>query len=144
MHIIRKFLDGLFSNRKITSEYCWELVAPQPKIDWPYFARELTNQQLCLMRAFSRIVHYMPQEPVYELMDGYDMDVAGINIKNENDLIEYLNYVASSGMTSLTYLLCHKSNQFPDRMGPKYRSLIENMRKLGVVGAVENLTKENN
>lgn len=134
MHVICTFLDQLFSNRRITSEYCWEMIVPQPKIDWPYFEGELTNEQLCVFRALSRIAYYLPQEPFYELMHGYAWDIAKSIVRNESDLIEYSKYVTSSGGTLCTFVLCQKSYQWPDRMGPKCRFMFENIQKLGVVG----------
>lgn len=133
MHVISTFLDQLFSNRKVTSEYCWEVIAPQPKIDWAYFERVLSSEQLCSFRAISRIAYYLPQEPFYELVDGYEWDIAGRCVQNENDLIEYSKYVASSVATLCTFVFCHKSYQWPDRMGPKCRTMLENARKMGLV-----------
>lgn len=135
MHVIYTFLDQMFSNRKITSEYCWQVIhgAPQPIIDWPYFERVLSHEQLCAFRSIARIAYYMPQEPFYELMEGYEWDIAGRYVQNEKDLIEYSKYVASSVATLCTFVFCHKSYKWPDRMGPKCRSMLENARKMGLV-----------
>lgn len=133
LSITLTFLDQLYSNRKITSEYCWDVIAPKPQINWPYFERVLNNDQLSAFRSLSRIAYYLPQEPFYELMDGYEWDIVGRCVQNENDLIKYTNLVASSISVMMTFVFCHKSNQWPDRMGPKCRTMIENARKIGVV-----------
>lgn len=137
--VIVKFLDQLFSNRKITSEYCWDTTSSNPKIDWPYFHQKLSEEQLCSFRAISRIAYYMPQEPFYELVEGYKWDIEGRAVLNENDLIEYSKYVASSVATLCTFVFCHKSYHWPDQMGPKCRSMLENARKMGLVCEISSL-----
>lgn len=131
--IIVEFLNQLFANRRITSDYCWELVNKSAAIDWKYFEKELTNEQLRSFRAISRIAYYMPQEPFYELVEGYKWDIEERAVLNENDLIEYSKYVASSVATLCTFVFCHKSNQWPDNMGSKCHTMLENARKMGLV-----------
>lgn len=134
VEIISTFLDQMFSNRKIKSEYCWETTESEPNIDWTYFEKHLTKEQLSSFRAINRIVYYMPQEPFYELVEGYKWDIDGRAVLNENDLIEYSKYVASSVATLCTFVFCHKSCHWPDEMGPKTRTMLENARKMGLVG----------
>lgn len=131
---ILKFLDQLFANRRITSDYCWEVTTSSDvTIDWKYFEKQLTNEQIASFRAIARIAYYMPQEPFYELVEGYKWDIDGRAVLNENDLIEYSKYVASSVATLCSFVFCHKSYQWPDRMGPKCKSMLENARKMGMV-----------
>lgn len=135
--IIVEFLDQLFANRRITSEYCWELMkGAKCNIDWKYFEKHLTKEQAASFRAISRISYYMPQEPFYELVDGYNWDTVGRAVHNENDLIEYSKCVASSVATLCIFVFCYKSSRWPDQMGAKCRSMIENARKMGVVGHI--------
>lgn len=133
VRVILEFLDQLFSNRTITAEYCWKTNGSDPVIDWKYFEKQLTAEQLCSFRAIARIAYYMPQEPFYELVEGYKWDIDGRPVLNENDLIEYSKYVASSVATLCTFVFCHKSYKWPDKMGPKCRSMLENARKMGLV-----------
>lgn len=144
IEVIYKFLDQLFSNRKITSEYCWEVISPQPEIDWEYFESVLTHEQLCSFRAVSRIAYYLPQEPFYEFQDCLEWDINGHCVQNENDLIEYGKYGVSSATTLIAFVLCHKSNQWPDRMGPMSRFMIENVRKMGTVRIILKYQIDNN
>lgn len=130
---ILDFLNQLFSNRKIKSDYCWETDGSEPKIDWKYFEMHLTKEQLSSFRAIARISYYMPQEPFYELIDGYKWDIDGRAVLNENDLIEYSKYVASSVATLCTFVFCHKSYKWPDNMGPKSRAMLDSARKMGLV-----------
>lgn len=135
--IAYEFFDQLFSNRKITSKYCWQVIASQPKIDWPYFERLLSQRDLCMFRAMARIAYFLPQEPFYELMSGYKSDITADRcIQNENDLIEYAASVASSASTLIALDFCHRSNRGPDQMGSNYRIMIENVRKMGVVRSI--------
>lgn len=131
--VILEFLDQMFSNRKITSEYCWEITSSDPKIDWKYFEKQLTKEQLSSFRAINRIAHYMPQEPFYELVEGYKWDIDGRGVRDEDDLIEYSKYVASSVAVLCSFVFCHKSCHWPDEMGPKSRAMLENARKMGLV-----------
>lgn len=131
--VILEFLDQLFSNRRIKSEYCWETNDTDPNIDWKYFEKQLDNEQMSAFRAIARIAYYMPQEPFYELVDGYKWDIDGRPVLNENDLIEYSKYVASSVATLCTFVFCHKSYQWPDNMGPKCRKMLDSARKMGLV-----------
>lgn len=75
----------------------------------------------------------MPQEPFYELMQGYQRDVDRQCIQNENDLIEYAAMVSGNASIMVTWVLCHKSNQWPHKMGSKYGIMLENARKTGTV-----------
>ncbi len=134
LDVITQFLNQLFANRKTSSGYTWQLTNNcEPSIDWKYFEKHLTGKQLCAFRGIARISFYMPQEPFYELVDGYKWDIDGRAISHEDDLIEYSKYVASSVATLCTFIYCHKCCQWPDEMGPKSRSMLENARKMGLV-----------
>lgn len=137
VRVILEFLDQLFSNRKIKSEYCWETISSDPIIDWKHFEKQLTKEQLSSFRAITRIAYYMPQEPFYELVEGYKWDIDGRAVLHENDLIEYSKYVASSVATLCTFVFCHKSYKWPDNMGSKSRSMLENARKMGLVSLIK-------
>lgn len=135
LNVITQFLNQLFSNRVNVSGYTWQSTTNncEPSIDWKYFEKQLTEKQLCAFRGIARISCYMPQEPFYELISGYKWDIDGRAIRNENDLIEYSMYVASSVATLCTFIYCHKCSQWPDEMGPKSKSMLENARKMGLV-----------
>lgn len=138
LNIILKFLDQLFANRYNVSEYSWQIANNncEPSIDWQYFEKQLSEQQLCTFRGIVRISNYMPQEPFYELVNGYKWDIDGRAIRHENDLIEYSQYVASSVATLCTFIFCHKCHQWPDDMGPKSKLMLENARKMGMVSYI--------
>ncbi|XP_031621320.1 bifunctional lycopene cyclase/phytoene synthase-like [Contarinia nasturtii] len=138
IRVIVEFLDQLFSNRTIKSEYCWERNGSSPKIDWKYFEETLTKEQLSSFRAIARISYYMPSEPFYELVEGYKWDIDGRPVLHENDLIEYSKYVASSVATLCTFVFCHKGYKWPDTIGP----MLENARKMGLVLQICNISRD--
>lgn len=134
LNVITEFFHQLFANRENVSAYTWKSRNNcKPSIDWKYFERQLTQKQLCAFRGIARISGYMPQEPFYELVNGYKWDIDGRAVLHENDLIEYSEYVASSVATLCTFIFCHKCSQWPDEMGPKCRLMLENARKMGLV-----------
>lgn len=135
VEIITKFLDQLFSNRRVTDVYMWECdqLVNYPTVDWKYFKNHLDEKQLASFRSIARIVYYLPQEPFYELVQGYIWDIEQRTVRNEDDLLEYSKYVASSVATLCTFVFCHKTYQWPDSFGPKCKSMLENARKMGMV-----------
>lgn len=133
LNIWQQFLDQLFSNRQITTEYCWRTVSTEPKIDWPYFEHELNHLELSVFRSVARIAFYLPQEPFYDVIKAFKWDLDGRNIEDENELIEYSTNVSAWFATICTIEVCHTSLQWPDRMGPKCRQLLNGVRKIGVV-----------
>lgn len=135
--IIRRFLGQLFANRRVTGLYRWEFISEKDAvIDWSYFEINLDAQQMSSFRAIARISYYLPQEPFYELLDGYIWDIQGRIVENDNDLMEYSKYVASSVATLCTFIFCHKSAEWPDELGPKCESMLLNARKMGLVSRI--------
>lgn len=137
LNVIIEFLNQLFANRTDVSCYTWKLLSDrESSIDWKYFERQLTKKELSAFRAVSRIAFYLPQEPFYELVEGYKWDIDGRAVRHENDLIEYSEYVASSVATLSTFVFCHKCCRWPDEVGPKTRSMLENARQMGLVSVL--------
>lgn len=143
VEIITKFLDQLFSGRRVTGLYKWESdhkISKSP-IDWEYFENNLDEKQLASFRSIARISYYLPQEPFYELVQGYIWDIDQRTVRNEDDLLEYSKYVASSVATLCTFVFCHKTYQWPDNFGPKCKSMLENARKMGLASLFESISK---
>lgn len=135
LNVIIEFLDQLFENRIPTKNYNWTLrdESNPSSIRWKYFEENLSSEQLSSFRSISRIAYYLPQEPFYELVDGYKWDIDGRLVNTENDLLEYSKCVASSVATLCTFIFCHKSYRWPDNFGPKCQTMLENARKMGLV-----------
>ncbi|KAJ6635851.1 Bifunctional lycopene cyclase/phytoene synthase [Pseudolycoriella hygida] len=143
LKVIEEFLDQLFANRVNVYNYTWKVTSnSEPSIDWNYFRKQLTDKQLRSFRGIARISFYLPQEPFYELVKGYKWDIDGRMTHSENDLIEYSKYVASSVATLCTFLFCHKCREWPDQMGPKSISMLENARKMGLVLQICNISRD--
>ncbi|XP_031631815.1 bifunctional lycopene cyclase/phytoene synthase-like [Contarinia nasturtii] len=142
VQIMTKFLNQLFSNRKIISKYCWTTISSSPIIDWKYFETQLTDEQLSSFRAFARIAYYLPQELLEELIDGYKWDAIGKAVLHEGDLFEYSKYVSSSTASLCTFVLFHKTCKWADNMGPKCRYMLENNRKIGLVIQIIHMSRD--
>lgn len=135
VELITKFIDQLFSNRRVTDVYVWQCdqQVNHPEVDWKYFKNHLNEKQLASFRSIARISYYLPQEPFYELVQGYIWDIDQRTVRNEDDLLEYSKYVASSVATLCTFVFCHKTYQWPDNFGTKCKTMLENARKMGLV-----------
>lgn len=135
VELITKFLDQLFSNRRVTDVYAWQCdqQVDYPMVDWKFFKNHLSEKQLASFRSIARISYYLPQEPFYELVQGYIWDIDQRTVRDEDDLLEYSKYVASSVATLCTFVFCHKTYQWPDHSGPKCKQMLENARKMGLV-----------
>lgn len=135
VNLITHFLNQLFSNRQITDVYTWKCDESlnYPPIDWKYFKTHLNEKQMASFRSIARISYYMPQEPFYELVQGYIWDIEQRTVRCDDDLLQYSKYVASSVATLCTFVFCQKTYQWPDSFGPKCTSMLENARKMGLV-----------
>lgn len=143
LDVIVKFLNELFQNRKIKSFFEWteEIDDIEKKIDWKYFAKNLSEKELSAFRSISRIAYSLPHEPFYELVEGYKWDIEEKPVRNELDLMEYSKYVASSVATLCTFTFCYKSGQWPDKFGAACQFMIENARKMGMVSCQLTVTR---
>lgn len=146
--LITKFLDQLFSDREGNIGYFdWRLKEKSAErstdlVDWVYFEEHLSVEQLAAFRAISRIVHYLPQQPFYELVDGYKWDIDGRLVEDEDDLKLYSSYVASSVATLCTFIVCTRSNYWPDNFGEKCEVMIEHARNMGMVSGLGTLARQ--
>lgn len=134
LEIMKKFLNQLFANRKVIGLYEWKIINNEDiRIDWTFFQKHLNEEQIASFRSIARIAYYLPQEPFYELVEGYLWDIDGRVVQTEDDLLEYSKYVASSVATLCTFVFCHKSCHWPDNFGPKCKLMFINARKMGQV-----------
>lgn len=146
LSIIIEFLDQLFNNRKMINYFVWHNKSnarhsSKDRVNWSYFSEHLTPVQLAAFRAISRIAHYLPQAPFYELMEGYKWDIDGRLVKDEEELKLYSSYVASSVATLCTFIICTRSNYWPDNFGKKCVNMIEHARGMGMVGHIKQFKK---
>lgn len=135
---IKKFLDEIFQGRNRINRFSWvdkegNRMDSVGEVDWAYFEKCLTKEQLAIFRAFSRIAYYLPHEPIYDLLKYYDWDLKKRAIKNESDFMEFGNYVYGCIIDTGLFLYCYKTNQWLDNFGAATEYLFERIRKLGIV-----------
>lgn len=131
LEIIKIFIKELFADRK--SDYEVKTRPQDTKIDWANYESELTNEEISCFRALSRIAFYLPRKPFYELLLGYQWDLEGRLIRNEDDLLLYSNYVAGSIGTLCVFLIIHKCDDGKHGLKENYDYVIEKAQQMGRV-----------
>ncbi|RUS30064.1 phytoene synthase [Jimgerdemannia flammicorona] len=142
--IIRRFVDELFSTAS-SKKPPTKLQDPTlpPRINWPYYASKLPAESLAAFRAISRIAHYMPSGPFYELIAGYQWDLDATVVKNENDLLKYSTYVASSVGELCVCVMMYKSGMGNwNGSEPRNEWVIERAREMGQVLQLVNISRD--
>jgi len=79
-------------------------------VDWKQYESELTEEELSIFRAFSRIVFLLPRKPFEELFDGFQLDLSSTLYKSENDLLVYFTLVAGSFGAMCIYIIMYRYN----------------------------------
>lgn len=135
---IKKFLDELFQGRSSIKRYSWvdkegNRMDSVGTVNWSFFEKCLTKEQLAVFRAFSRIAYYLPHEPIYDFLKYHDWDLKKKPIKNENDYIEFGGYMYGSIIDTVLFVYCHKTNQWLDNYGAATEYLFERVKKVGMV-----------
>lgn len=128
---IEKFLDELFADRK--SDYEVKAEPYEVPINWAQYTTELTDVELSCFRAISRIAFYLPRKPFYELLAGYQWDVEGRLVRNENDLLLYSSYVAGSVGALCVYVMMYRCDNGNYELVGNYGYVIEKAQQMGRV-----------
>lgn len=131
LEVIKTFIKELFADRK--SDYEVKTKPQEPEINWTKYESELTNEEISCFRALSRIAFYLPRKPFYELLLGYQWDLEGRLIRNENDLLLYSNYVAGSIGTLCVFLIMYKCDGGKYGFEKNYDYVIEKAQQMGRV-----------
>ncbi|XP_026807314.1 bifunctional lycopene cyclase/phytoene synthase-like [Rhopalosiphum maidis] len=103
-----KFINELFADRK--SDFDVKSYPQEIIIDWKEYESELTEEELAIFRAFSRIAFLLPRKPFEELFDGFQLDLSGTLYKNVNDLLIYFTLVAGSFGAMCVYIIMYRYN----------------------------------
>lgn len=136
VQIMRKFLDQAFGNRKVIGHLKWkETKTKQQKIDWKYFAKYLSEEDLAVFKCFAQIVYYLPQEPFYELLSGFESDFLRRVRKDKADLIEYATNL-SSILTPFLFICCNRCECWPDDTIKNFDSIFEKTRIVALVSSI--------
>ncbi|VVC39976.1 Squalene/phytoene synthase, conserved site,Squalene/phytoene synthase,Lycopene cyclase [Cinara cedri] len=140
LNVIEKFVNELFADRK--SDYDVKTVPYTAKVDWAYYQSELTGEEMASFRAVSRIAFYLPRKPFYELIAGYQWDIEGRLVRNEEDLLLYSSYVAGSVGTLCVYVMLYRcDNDVYDVFGED-DYVIEKARQMGRVLQLVNIARD--
>lgn len=135
LDIIRRFVDELFSKSKEskTKDVLADPTLPA-HIDWAYYAKHLTSENLAAFRGIARISHYMSPGPFYELISGYQWDLDAKVVQNEDDLLQYSTYVAASVGELCVCVMVYKSGWGNwNGSEPRNEWVIEKAREMGQV-----------
>lgn len=138
-HDIKKYFAALFDGRYGKSRFKWVEKAGTPKnafdrIDWNYFEKRLSGEELAIFKAFSRIASYLPHEPFYGFLESWnDWDIEGRIVQSEQDLVEFGSKAYGCGSDLTIYTYYYKMNQSPDDFGPTMEYVCEQMWKFGAV-----------
>lgn len=105
----REFFHRVFSNREVTGYFRWQELEPREAvIDWVYFAKHFDHVQMGVLRGISRIAHYLPQEPFFQLLKALERDICFDIIKDEEDFVEHASGSACFNIPMI-WISCHRS-----------------------------------
>jgi len=131
LELTKKFIDELFADRK--SDYDVKTTPYEIKIDWSQYQSKLTEVEMSSFRAISRIAFYLPRKPFYELLAGYQWDIEGKLVRNEDDLLLYSSYVAGSIGALCVYVMMYRcDNDNYDLLG-NHDYIIKKAQQMGRV-----------
>lgn len=140
--VTREFLDHLYQGYPTTKESLWKLIYQSNDfkksavlIDWQYFEKKLSVEQLSVFRSFTKIFWYIPRDVLDRLLEGFEIDVEKRQMKDECDLIKYCNCVGRNPISLTALIYCHKWSEWPDDFGPKTELLMQTAGNAGVVSA---------
>lgn len=131
LSIIETFINELFADRK--SDYEVKTQPQNVKIDWEIYKSELTDVELSCFRAMSRTAFYLPRKPFYELLAGYQWDVEGRLVRNEDDLQLYSSYVAGSVGALCVFVMMYKCDSNKYELVENYDHVIKKAQLMGRV-----------
>jgi len=74
LKLIVKFVNELFADRK--SDFEAKSKPQEIIIDWKQYDSDLTEEELSIFRALSRIAFLLPRKPFEELIEGFKSDLS--------------------------------------------------------------------
>lgn len=113
--MLKQFVDEMFADRNSDGDFL-----PRPRvanIDWARYRPHLTDAQMTVFRAMSRIVFYMPRKPFDVMLNGFLWDVEDRVINNEDDLRLYADSVSGSITEIMTYSIMYRCDEPYDIVG---------------------------
>ncbi|XP_027845625.2 uncharacterized protein LOC114125977 [Aphis gossypii] len=138
--LTKNFINELFYDRK--SDYD---VGTKPKklnIDWKKYESELTDVEMSSFRSLSRIAFYLPRKPFEELLAGYEWDIEGRLVRNEDDLLLYSTYVAGSVGALCVYVMMYRCDNNNFELVENYDYVIEKAYQMGQALQLVNIARD--
>lgn len=114
IEVLRDYLNQLFDNRTNFGYLRWAEIDSNRSIDWTRLKQHLNNEELAVFKCLSRMVYYLPQEPLYELLNGFETDVNLRVIKDDTELHAYLNDISTSVGTVYLFICFHRGDGWTD------------------------------
>ncbi|KAJ2955545.1 hypothetical protein NQZ79_g8474 [Umbelopsis isabellina] len=137
MDTLIEFVNDLFS----TKDYGLANVTPD-FIDWTKYGH-LPEEDLACYRAISRMVHFLPKKPFEELITGYQWDIDGQTVRNQDDLLNYCTFVASSVGDLCTAVIMYRTGQGNWRLEQNRSEWITHRaREMGQVLQLVNIARD--
>ncbi|XP_044011143.1 bifunctional lycopene cyclase/phytoene synthase-like [Aphidius gifuensis] len=140
LKIIKNFINELFSDRKTI--YDVKIKPSMININWKKYETKLSNIELSCFRAISRIAFYFPRKPFDELISGYQWDIDGRVVNNEDDLILYSSYVAGSVGALCVHVMMYRSDFSKHSLDKNYNYVIEKAQQMGNVLQMVNIARD--
>lgn len=131
LKLLFKFVDELFADRK--SDYEVYSKPREVTMDWKVYESVLTQEELSILRAFSRIAFLLPRKPFEEIISGFQMDMDGTLYKDEKELLKYITLVAGSFGAMCVYIILYRYNLDKYDFVEKDDYLIEKSYQIGNV-----------
>lgn len=128
--MLKRFVDEMFADRNSDADFL-----PRPRvanIDWAQYRSHLTDVQMAIFRAMSRIVFYMPRKPFDAMLNGFSWDIEDRVINSEDDLWWYTDNVTGSIVEILSYSIMYRcDHESYDIVGRRH--FVENTHMIGRV-----------
>lgn len=131
LKVIETFIEEMFADRK--SDYEVKKNPQEPVIDWEKYKSDLTDTEMSCFRAISRIAFYLPRKPFHELLAGYQWDVEGRVVRNDDDLLLYSRYVAGSVGVLCVFVMMYRCDDDQYDIMENYDYVIEKALQMGQV-----------
>lgn len=139
LKLLFKFVDELFADRK--SDYEVHSNPQEITMDWKQYVSELTQEELSILRAFSRIAFLLPRKAFDEVVAGFQLHLNGTLYNDENDLLRYLNFVAGSFGAMCIYIIMYRYNINRYEFVEKDDYLIKKSYQIGNVSFFDQVLK---
>lgn len=115
--IFREYQDQLFANRVVTGFFEWQDIRDcSIKIDWNYFTKRLSENEIKVLKCMAEIIFYMPQEPFEEFINGLESDLSFSGFADDCELQKWVRGAPAHTEFILAYVPCFRSACGPSEL----------------------------